>query len=51
MESIQKELASTATFAAPDSVVDPFAGNDIRGMEALPAAEEELSEDPFACLM
>jgi hypothetical protein len=32
--------------------LDPFAGNDFRGLELKPATDEvDQSEDPFACLM
>lgn len=30
---------------------DPFAGNDIRGLEQKTEGEQEQSDDPFACLM
>lgn len=50
--SISQGSATTSTTAPSPAMADPFAGNDIRGLETRPAEEkEELSEDPFACLM
>jgi hypothetical protein len=43
--------ASTPTPTPPVPVFDPFAGNDIRGLEQKTESEQEQSDDPFACLM